>query len=85
MRAQFIEQEPGPRGSPHDAAGAVGRSRIADDDLAGVLDCAANTDISFCRSAPLQPGSGRLAVARQVLEVMAAAAAFVFEKRHKVF
>lgn len=48
-------QEPGPRGSPHDPQALIGRSHPPDD-LAGVLDCAANTDISFCSSAPLHAG-----------------------------
>ena len=48
-------QEPGPRGSPHDPHGLIGRSQFPAD-LAGVLDCAANTDISFCSSAPLHDG-----------------------------
>ena len=48
-------QEPGPRGSPHDPQALIGRSQFPDD-LAGVLDCAANTDISFCSSALLQDG-----------------------------
>ena len=48
-----MEQEPGPRGSPQEPHGAGGAWVK---DFAGVLDCAANTDISFCRSAPLQAG-----------------------------
>lgn len=48
-------QAPGPRGSPHDPQALIGRSQFPDD-LAGVLDCAANTDISFWSSAPLQDG-----------------------------
>ena len=48
-------QAPGPRGSPHDPQALIGRSHPPDD-LAGVLDCAANTDISFCSSAPLHAG-----------------------------
>ena len=44
-------QAPGPRGSPHDPQALIGRSQLPDD-LAGVLDCAAKTDISFCSSAP---------------------------------
>ena len=48
-------QEPGPRGSPHDPHALIGRSQFPAD-LAGVLDCAANTDISFCSSAPLHDG-----------------------------
>ena len=48
-------QAPGPRGSPHDPHALIGRSHFPAD-LAGVLDCAANTDISFCSSAPLHEG-----------------------------
>ena len=48
-------QAPGPRGSPHDPQGPIARSQPADD-LAGVLDCAANTDINFCSSTPLHDG-----------------------------
>ena len=48
-------QAPGPRGSPHDPHALIGRSQLPDD-LAGVLDCAANTDINFCSSAPLHEG-----------------------------
>jgi hypothetical protein len=48
-------QAPGPRGSPHDPQALIGRSQFPDD-LAGVLDCAANVDISFCSSAPLHAG-----------------------------
>ena len=48
-------QEPGPRGSPHDPQALIGRSQFPAD-LAGVLDCAAKTDISFCSSAPLHAG-----------------------------
>jgi hypothetical protein len=43
---QFMLQAPGPRGSPHDPQALIGRSQFPDD-LAGVLDCAAKTDISF--------------------------------------
>src|SRR5438093_5856969 len=52
-------QAPGPRGSPHaphapgPLAALIGRS---ENDFAGVLDCAAKTDISFCRSAPWHAG-----------------------------
>ena len=46
-------QAPGPRGSPHDPQALIGRS---ENDLAGLLDCAAKTDISFCSSAPLHDG-----------------------------
>ena len=46
-------QAPGPRGSPHDPQALIGRS---ENDLAGVLDWAAKTDISFCNSAPLHDG-----------------------------
>ena len=46
-------QAPGPRGSPHDPQALIGRFA---NDLAGLLDCAANTDISFCSSALLQDG-----------------------------
>ena len=75
-------QAPGPRGSPHDPQALIGRSH-APADLAGVLDCAAKTDISFCSSAPLHDGQeGVWLVAGQILEAMTAAAAFVFEKRH---
>ncbi len=45
-------QAPGPRGSPHDPQ-LIGRS---ENDLAGLLDCAANVDISFCSSALLHDG-----------------------------
>ena len=48
-------QAPGPRGSPHEPQGPIARSQPADD-FAGVLDWAANTDISFCSSAPLHDG-----------------------------
>src|SRR5580765_7061270 len=48
-------QAPGPRGSPHDPHALIGRSHFPAD-LAGVLDCAAKTDISFCSSAPLHEG-----------------------------
>ncbi len=48
-------QAPGPRGSPHDPHALIGRSHFPAD-LAGVLDCAAKTDISFCSSAPLHDG-----------------------------
>ena len=48
-------QAPGPRGSPHDPQALIGRSQFPAD-LAGVLDCAAKTDISFCSSAPLHDG-----------------------------
>jgi D-arabinose 1-dehydrogenase-like Zn-dependent alcohol dehydrogenase len=53
-----MEQEPGPRGSPHDPQAAAAEAVIgrSENDLAGVLDCAANTDISFCRSALWQAG-----------------------------
>ena len=44
---------PGPRGSPHDPQALIGRS---ENDLAGLFDCAAKTDISFCSSAPLHDG-----------------------------
>jgi len=56
-RIQLIEQEPGPRGSPQVPHGPMGP--LADgceNDFAGVLDCAANTDSSFCRSTPAQVG-----------------------------
>jgi hypothetical protein len=43
---QFMLQAPGPRGSPQDPHALIGRSQFPDD-LAGVLDCAAKTDISF--------------------------------------
>ena len=76
-------QAPGPRGSPQDPHALIGRS---EEDLAGVLDWAAKTDISFCSSAPLHDGhDGVWLFAGQVLEAMTAAAAFVFEKRHGVF
>ena len=48
-------QAPGPRGSPQEPHALIGRSQLPAD-LAGVLDCAANTDISFCSSAPLHDG-----------------------------
>jgi hypothetical protein len=48
-------QAPGPRGSPQDPHALIGRSQFPAD-LAGVLDCAAKTDISFCSSAPLHEG-----------------------------
>ena len=48
-------QAPGPRGSPQDPHALIGRSQFPAD-LAGVLDCAAKTDISFCSSAPLHAG-----------------------------
>jgi len=46
-------QAPGPRGSPHDPQALIGRS---ENDLAGLLDCAAKTDISFWSSTPLHAG-----------------------------
>jgi len=52
-------QEPGPRGSPHaphapgPPAALIGRS---ENDFAGVLDCAAKTDISFWRSSLVHAG-----------------------------
>jgi len=53
-----MEQAPGPRGSPQapqapPAEACIGRSV---NDFAGVLDCAANTDCSFCRSTPWHAG-----------------------------
>lgn len=50
---QCTEQEPGPRGSPHVPHGPAGGWT---NDLPGPLDWAANTDSSFCRSAPWQEG-----------------------------
>jgi len=52
-------QAPGPRGSPHaphapgPLAALIGRS---ENDFAGVLDCAAKTDISFWRSSLVHVG-----------------------------
>jgi hypothetical protein len=46
-------QAPGPRGSPHAPHALMGRS---ENDFAGVLDCAANTDISFWSSTPWHDG-----------------------------
>ena len=51
---QFIEQEPGPRVSPHVRHGPLADG--CENDFAGVLDCAAKTDISFWRSTPVQAG-----------------------------
>ena len=48
-------QEPGPRGSPQDPHALIGRSHPPDD-LAGVLDCAAKTDMSFWSSTPWHAG-----------------------------
>ena len=48
-------QAPGPRGSPQDPHALIGRSQFPDD-LAGVLDCAAKTDMSFWSSTPLHAG-----------------------------
>jgi len=44
---QFVEQDPGPRGSPQLPHGAGG---ACVNDLAGVLDCAAKTESCFCNS-----------------------------------
>ena len=46
-------QAPGPRGSPHEPHALIGRS---ENDLAGLLDCAANADSRFCSSAPSHDG-----------------------------
>jgi hypothetical protein len=46
---QFVEQDPGPRGSPQLPHGAGG---ACVNDLAGVLDCAAKTESCFCNSTP---------------------------------
>ena len=46
---QFVEQDPGPRGSPQLPHGAGG---ACENDLAGVLDCAAKTESCFCNSTP---------------------------------
>ena len=54
---------PGPRGSPHDPQALIGRSQLPAD-LAGVLDCAANVDISFCSSAPLHDGQAGVWLSR---------------------
>ena len=48
-------QAPGPRGSPHEPHALIGRSQPPDD-LAGVLDWAAKTDMSFWSSTPLHAG-----------------------------
>src|SRR5439155_11010539 len=50
---QFPLHDPGPRGSPHAPHGDCG---IDLKDLAGLSDCAAKTDSSFCRSAPWHAG-----------------------------
>jgi hypothetical protein len=52
-RIQFIEQAPGPRGSPHVPQGPDGGAIV---DLAGPLECAANTDSCFCSSTPWHAG-----------------------------
>jgi hypothetical protein len=44
----WIEQEPGPRGSPQLPHGPIGPFAVGcENDFAGVLDWAANTDNSF--------------------------------------
>jgi hypothetical protein len=53
----LIEQEPGPRGSPHVPHGPIGPfADGCENDLAGLLDWAANTESSFWRSLPAQLG-----------------------------
>ena len=51
-------QEPGPRGSPHDPQALIGRSHPPAD-LAGVLDCAAKTDINAVLQDSSIRGGGR--------------------------
>jgi hypothetical protein len=46
-------QDPGPRGSPQVPHGADG---VDLNDFAGLSDCAANTDSSFCKSTPWHAG-----------------------------
>jgi len=51
----LIEQEPGPRGSPH-IPHALGASRLDASTLVDPFALTAKTDSSFCRSSPEQDG-----------------------------
>jgi len=65
-----MEQLPGPLGSPqlpHGAAAAWscdGADGKPPNDFAGLLDCAAKTDSSFCRSSLLHDGHAGVSLAR---------------------